>query len=88
MHTCVIYIYIYIYIYIHILVLVHVYDVYDISADPSSAGGARPEAATEADSTLVSVVLGLQAHSKPFFCRSWTRRFIAALQTEAENWCT
>ena len=23
---------------------------------------------------LVSVVLGLQAHSKPFFCRSWTRR--------------
>ena len=44
------------------------------SADPSSAGGARPEAATEADSMLVSVVLGLQAHSKPFFCRSWTRR--------------
>ena len=25
-------------------------------------------------SLLVSVVLGLQAHSKPFFCRFWTRR--------------
>ena len=60
-----------------------------LSADPSSAGGARPEAATEADSMLVSVVLGYTSSLQAFFLSVLDATFdIAALQTEAENWCT